>query len=357
MPEERRRGLGGDSLLARLTVAVSLLKLFSMKRVTLKNVAAKAGVATSTVSLALNGNHQIPEKTRKRIEAVAEELGYVKHPFLSILGRRRSRGAGVEGLVPVALLTQRLDVVYREALVEEGKRMGLGVEIFPAAEFLGKAGSRILYARGVAGIFVGAGCHELDFGDFDWSRFVALRLDSEADLGGGARLETLSFEPMFDLFRLLSERGYRRIGCLLDTHDPMIGDDHRRIGAFYAAQRLEPESRRVPPLLRGFGDIAEDGEVAAYLEREAPDAVIVMQPAEARRLNEWQGGAGYPTAALVVSRLEERWCSGWLMPDAVKMRIAVQQMSQLIQAGAVGIDQVEVVYGAAPEWNEGTTLG
>ena len=48
-----------------------------LKRVTIKDVAARAGVSPSAVSIALNGKGEsLPEKTRERIRAAADELDY-----------------------------------------------------------------------------------------------------------------------------------------------------------------------------------------------------------------------------------------------------------------------------------------
>jgi LacI family transcriptional regulator len=46
-------------------------------KVTIKDVAAKAGVSPITVSRAFSGTHPVAEQTRNRIFQVAEELGYV----------------------------------------------------------------------------------------------------------------------------------------------------------------------------------------------------------------------------------------------------------------------------------------
>lgn len=47
------------------------------KRVTIRDVAARAGVSPSAVSIALNGKGEaLPEKTRERIRAAADELDY-----------------------------------------------------------------------------------------------------------------------------------------------------------------------------------------------------------------------------------------------------------------------------------------
>lgn len=45
-------------------------------RITMRAIAEKAGVSTSTVSLALSGHPRIPERTRRQIRELAEAMGY-----------------------------------------------------------------------------------------------------------------------------------------------------------------------------------------------------------------------------------------------------------------------------------------
>ena len=47
------------------------------KKVTIKDVAKEADVAISTVSNALNGSKLVTEETRKRIQEIADRMGYV----------------------------------------------------------------------------------------------------------------------------------------------------------------------------------------------------------------------------------------------------------------------------------------
>lgn len=58
-----------------------------MPRIRMLDVARKAGVDKSTVSLALSGSPKLPEATRSRIQRIAEELGYTPDPGLARLAR------------------------------------------------------------------------------------------------------------------------------------------------------------------------------------------------------------------------------------------------------------------------------
>lgn len=57
------------------------------RRVTLRDVAEQGGVAVSTVSLALNRDRQIPDKTQERIAKLAREMGYTIPAAALIINR------------------------------------------------------------------------------------------------------------------------------------------------------------------------------------------------------------------------------------------------------------------------------
>ena len=78
--------------------------------VSMKDIAKKCGVSIATVSKALNGQKDIGEETRKRICAVAEEMGYMANSVARALKTNRSYNLGM-------------------LLVDE-RRSGLGHEYF-----------------------------------------------------------------------------------------------------------------------------------------------------------------------------------------------------------------------------------
>lgn len=67
----------------------------SSARVTIRDVAARAGVGIATVSRALNGDSEIAAKTRARVLAACRELGYKPSSAARSLKRGKSQNIGV----------------------------------------------------------------------------------------------------------------------------------------------------------------------------------------------------------------------------------------------------------------------
>ena len=63
--------------------------------VSMKDIAKKCGVSVATVSKALNGQRDIGEETRKRICAVADEMGYMANSVARALKTNRSYNLGM----------------------------------------------------------------------------------------------------------------------------------------------------------------------------------------------------------------------------------------------------------------------
>src|SRR5438128_7703876 len=61
------------------------------RRVTQQEVARRARVHRTTVSLALSDSPRIPAKTKARIKRIAQELGYAPDPMLTALIAYRSQ--------------------------------------------------------------------------------------------------------------------------------------------------------------------------------------------------------------------------------------------------------------------------
>ena len=71
------------------------MSVMASKRVTLKDVAREAGVATGTVSMVLNDSPLVANATKARVQQVLRDLGYVYHRAAANLRNKRSNIVGV----------------------------------------------------------------------------------------------------------------------------------------------------------------------------------------------------------------------------------------------------------------------
>ncbi|MEJ3405615.1 LacI family DNA-binding transcriptional regulator [Rathayibacter sp. YIM 133350] len=79
------------------------------RRVTLKDVAARAGVATSTVSKVMNGRHDVGPEVRQRVLDTVQELGF--HPNSVARGLRMQRSD------TIAIITDDLEGIFTNAMM------------------------------------------------------------------------------------------------------------------------------------------------------------------------------------------------------------------------------------------------
>ncbi len=76
-----------------------------MSKVTIKDIARRAGVSKTAVSFALNYPGRISKKTYEKIMAIVEELGYVPNPFARTLTTKRLGAIGL-------LLPQKIGDIF-----------------------------------------------------------------------------------------------------------------------------------------------------------------------------------------------------------------------------------------------------
>lgn len=67
----------------------------AMKHVTIKDLAARLCLSTSTVSRALTGDKNIRRETREQVQALANELGYKRNEVALGLKRGQTNTVGI----------------------------------------------------------------------------------------------------------------------------------------------------------------------------------------------------------------------------------------------------------------------
>src|SRR5688572_14130805 len=200
------------------------------RRVTLADVAKQAGVHTTTVSLALRNHPRLPEATRQRLRALAEQMGYAPDPAMQALVAYRKNIGPHSSRQHLAYLTNWStqwgwkkalghDQFYSGATARAGE-LGYEIEHF----WLGAPGlshermSTILHTRGITGVIVASHTEENDVAlRLDWGKFCAVKIDF---FPVATELHNVTNDQRA-IIQLAMQRvtaaGYRRIGLVIPS--------------------------------------------------------------------------------------------------------------------------------------------
>jgi len=106
-----------------------------MSRITIKDVAEKAGVSITSVSFAFNNPERLPEGTVQKILEVAEEIGYVPNPIA------RSMLTGRTGIIGILVPQPTTEIIrnpfwaeFIEGVAEVCLREGFSILLVPPLE-------------------------------------------------------------------------------------------------------------------------------------------------------------------------------------------------------------------------------
>lgn len=253
---------------------------------TLADIAAKAGVHVTTVSLALRDHPSIPPTTRARIRAVAKELGYRRDPLLDALNFHRSRQIkhvrSVSSAFVVHAGTTRLfhgnhyqPYVYEGAkAAAEAHGHSLDIFVVGHGQLAPARLNTILTARGITGILLSTFEIDIEKLDLDWEHFCAVKIEC---LHLKPHLDSVSNDQL-QVARLAMQRlralGYRRIGLATAREDQMRLEESFGMGVLLEQASL-PESECVPPLFFGLHEVPVLGQlVPEWIAANHVDVVI-----------------------------------------------------------------------------------
>ncbi|MHB8621403.1 MAG: LacI family DNA-binding transcriptional regulator [Chloroflexota bacterium] len=138
------------------------MKLGESRRITVRDVARRAGLSVAAASYALNGHNEVSEATRKRVEQAAAELNY--HPSHAARGLRGLRANTVGLILP-----------FRHSYVDDAPFLDVlgGID-----EAIAPEGFDVLLAHSGSATEEMALCHRLMFsGKVDGMILARSRLD------------------------------------------------------------------------------------------------------------------------------------------------------------------------------------
>ncbi|MEV0151333.1 MULTISPECIES: LacI family DNA-binding transcriptional regulator [unclassified Nonomuraea] len=170
-------------------------------------IAKRAGVSRSTVSYALTGKRPVSEGTKRRIQAVIDELGYRPNAAARALKEGRTRTIGLV-IPPASRRLTDMQLGFVSSVVDAAARADLDVLLSPSGGEHERSFERVVTGRRVDGVilmeirleddrvarlngagvpFVGIGHtshpEEMSWVDLDYETLIASCVHHLADLG------------------------------------------------------------------------------------------------------------------------------------------------------------------------------
>ncbi|MDQ8194693.1 LacI family DNA-binding transcriptional regulator [Coraliomargarita sp. SDUM461004] len=335
------------------------------QRVSMRDIAKAADVSVMTVSLALKNSPRCANATRRRILALADEMGFSPDPALRALVsyRHQKNNPSYSGTIAYINNTASPNLVKRggyhqnlfDGASERGKQLGYKVEEFWINEPGVKRDriSQILQARGIQGLILGPQVSAHSKLILDWQHFcvvqIGFSLESPKFHTIGADVYKAVFRIMLELCRL----GYRRIGLALNHHqDERV--ENRYSGAYLAVQNKMPSTyQRIPILCE---DDIDASAFSSWYYMHRPDAIICGQNKCVEFLQAM--GISIPKdvgyVAPFKANLDQFAHADGRQEDSGQK--AVEILSGMIDRNERGIPESRMIHTVEPLWNSGKTV-
>lgn len=253
---------------------------------TLREIARRAGVSHTTVSLSLRNHPSIPEETRTRVRHLADRLGYRSNVLVSALMSQVRLKQHKSAPEVVGFLTggpsaedwknHSASVGFYAGARSRAQQLGMRVEPF----WLGPGGAaaaatcRMLDARAIRGNLLTPFPLPVYDHELDWSRLICVGLGYVFNHHNLHRATHNHFRAALLAYEKLAGLGYRRIGLMLDR-DENSRVNYSWLGGYLAAQSTAGHAP-LPPLLTVGLDVTD--QARSWLEKVQPDAVIGFGP-------------------------------------------------------------------------------
>ncbi len=252
---------------------------------TQRDVADACGFHPSTVCLALKNSPSIPLPTRRRIQAIAEQLGYQLNVAARNLALLRTEQKGA-GNLPIAWVNQelrrdhwRLDSearIYFEAAQRRAGESGYHLEEVWTRE-PGMSVARIvqiLHARGIEGVIFPVH-RSFDFSLLNqfWSEFVMVGLNDHRLSEWIDVVAPDYYRNLEAALRRLRHFGFERPGLVLASHFDAASQGLVHGGFLRYQSELRPEDR-LPVCFTGETGTSDVELVEEWFRAQRPDVVI-----------------------------------------------------------------------------------
>ncbi|MFQ3670900.1 MAG: hypothetical protein SNJ84_05525 [Verrucomicrobiia bacterium] len=245
-------------------------------RVTLKVLAQQLQLTEAAVSMAMRNHPRIGLETRRKVQDLAKQLGYVRNPALARQGAL-AKPRGDVGM-PLALIVQRHPFSgpgiseYDAMMAKVAQRFGYKLQIHRTHETPQPRLGQILFNRGVEAVILGP-IFDPDFNDqFPWDKFSVVAAGA-----GHYRPPCHIVLPdragaLIEAVTRCVQRGYRNIG-VVEYPEPVQPVDHReRLGGDLICRHSLTRNGAQYHHLNS--DPYDPKKFLAWFDRHRPDVLI-----------------------------------------------------------------------------------
>lgn len=334
-------------------------------RVTLMDVARKAGLSKAATCYALKDAPNISPATKTRVKAIAQKLGYRPDPLLSRLMTHLHEAKAHRYLGKIAFLnvdrrrdftevTPALASFFRDA-TSRATVLGYETEEFWMHEPDRKPYrlGNMLFARGIDGIIVGGMHASGALPEFPWERFAAVSIGYSITAPMLPRVVPHHYRNTLLALEKAWASGYRRPGLL--TYYPQehaMMDLH--VAAFLAKQRTLPPSSRVAVM---DSPATTADAIGDWFRKERPDVILTTNyPAQIYMA---EAGIRIPQDVALVSLIrgdDENGIAG-VKPGFERLgAVAVDQLVSLLHHGKRGIPKDCTTVEMEGQWIPGASM-
>ena len=257
------------------------------RRPTLKDVARETGYHITTISLALRGHASIPAETRRRIEEVAQHMGYQRNPVFHALSRFRQEGRVRAPAPRIAYLENygagsgtprppHLQVTYDGAR-QQAELLGYQLEVLAVGEddHDTRSLSHHLRENQITGVVIGAFLPGFAEIALNWDDYAICKIHSRHTAPNATVVANDQLREVRMAFRQLTALGYQRIGLAVGRADE-DASGHRHVAGYLMELASMPSDRQVPPLIFPYNtdEPMLGGMIARWVRRHQVDVVI-----------------------------------------------------------------------------------
>jgi DNA-binding LacI/PurR family transcriptional regulator len=264
-------------------------------KVTQHEIAERAQVDTSSVSLALRGSPRISPETHRHIWDMAKKMGYRPNPLVTALMQSRRKPSAQQS--PVIAYVTNLSTANGSGppnhdlsdhflgAAKRASELGYKLEHFRLHEpnQTTEQLCRILTSRGIRGLLIGKLLPGEQSLDLQWQKFTCVAVGMTLHTPSLHRVTEDYYTGAAEAMEQIYQRGYKRVGFVsAGINDaPRIGE--RWLAAFLVKQLCMQEKDRLPP----FDAAAAENPVERFhtwFASHKPDALLTTH---AKPVLEW----------------------------------------------------------------------